>query len=66
MTRSPLKTTLVVLIACAWVAFCSAAELIRHSNTDWLGADQKQFERMLRQVFYPVIEDFYHPIEVKP
>jgi hypothetical protein len=48
------------------VAFCSAAELIRHSNTDWLGADQKQFERMLRQVFYPVIEDFYHPIEVKP
>jgi hypothetical protein len=42
------------------VAFCNAAELIRHSKAAWSGEDQTRFERMLRQVFYPVIKDF-HP-----
>ena len=41
------------------VAFCNAAELIRHTSSEWLDKDQKQFERMLREVFYPVIRDFY-------
>lgn len=49
-----------LLVGMDGVAFCNAAELIRHTSTQWLDADQKQFERMLRQVFYPVIEDF-HP-----
>ena len=40
-----------LLIGMDGVAFCNAAELIRHTSTQWLGEDQKQFERMLRQVF---------------
>lgn len=41
------------------VVFCNAAELIRHTSTEWPGEDQKQFERMLRRIFYPVIKNFY-------
>ena len=48
-----------LLIGMDGVAFCNAAELIRHTSTQWPSVEQKQFERMLRQVFYPVIEDFY-------
>jgi len=39
--------------------YCNAAELIRHTNAGWENADQKSFERMLREVFYPTIENFY-------
>ena len=42
------------------VAFCNAAELIRHTSTKWPLEDQAQFERMLRQIMYPIIENF-HP-----
>ena len=48
-----------LLIGMDGVVFCNAAELIRHTSTQWPRAEQKRFERMLRQVFYPVIEDFY-------
>lgn len=48
-----------LLVGMDGVAFCNAAELMRHTSTQWSSEDQKQFERMLRQVFYPVIEDFY-------
>ncbi|MEP3480683.1 MAG: DUF6250 domain-containing protein [Fuerstiella sp.] len=49
-----------LLIGMDGVVFCNAAELIRHTSNEWLEEDQDRFERMLRQVFYPVIEDF-HP-----
>ena len=48
-----------LLIGMAGMGFCNAAELIRHSEAGWLPEDQKQFERMLREIFYPVIQDFY-------
>lgn len=48
-----------LLVGMAGLGFCNAAELIRHSDADWKPRDQKQFERMLREVFYPVIKDFY-------
>jgi len=48
-----------LLIGMAGVGMCNAAELIRHSDAGWSLEDQKQFERMLRLVYYPVIEDFY-------
>jgi len=48
-----------LLVGMDGVAFCNAAELIRHTGAEWPGENQKQFERMLRRVFYPVIEDFY-------
>ena len=40
--------------------FCNAAELLKHTWDGWPQADQAQFEKMLRGVFYPVIKDF-HP-----
>ncbi|QDT05049.1 Alginate lyase [Rubripirellula lacrimiformis] len=48
-----------LLVGMDGVAFCNAAELIRHTSTQWRAEDQKTFERMLRQVFYPVIKDFF-------
>ena len=48
-----------LLVGMDGVAFCNAAELIRHTSVEWLAEDQRQFERMLRQVYYPVIKDFY-------
>lgn len=48
-----------LLVGMDGVKFCNAAELIRHSDTGWLPEDQKRFEQMLRQIFYPVIKDFY-------
>lgn len=49
-----------LLIGMDGVKFCNAAELIRHTSTEWPKEDQKHFERMLREIFYPVIKDF-HP-----
>ncbi|MDA7629701.1 alginate lyase family protein [bacterium] len=49
-----------LLIGMDGVKFCNAAELIRHSAARWLAEDQTRFEKMLREVFYPVIKDF-HP-----
>jgi hypothetical protein len=48
-----------LLIGMMGVRFCNAAELLRHSEAEWLAADQERFERMLRQIFYPGIQDFY-------
>ena len=48
-----------LLIGMDGVKFCNAAELIRHTSDEWQVADQSRFERMLRHVFYPVVEDFY-------
>ena len=39
--------------------FCNAAELLKHTWDGWLRTDQMQFEKMLRGIFYPVIENFY-------
>lgn len=48
-----------LLVGMDGVAFCNAAEIVRHTSTQWRGEDQVLFERMLRRVFYPVIKDFY-------
>ncbi len=39
--------------------FCNAAEIIRHTCPYWKQADQEQFERMLLDVYYPLIKDFF-------
>lgn len=36
----------------------NAAEIIRYSNTGWKDADIASFEKMIRNVFFPVIENF--------
>lgn len=48
-----------LLVGMDGVKFCNAVELLRHTSANWLSDDQKRFEQMLRQVFYPVIKDFY-------
>jgi len=48
-----------LLIGMMGVRFCNAAELIRHSDGGWKMEDQAQFEKMLRTVFYPPIQDFF-------
>lgn len=48
-----------LLIGMGGIGFCNAAELIRHSDAGWPIEDQDRFEQMLRNVFYPVIKDFY-------
>lgn len=48
-----------LLIGMAGVSFCNAAELLRHTSTVWAKPAQDRFERMLRDLFYPSIKDFY-------
>ena len=40
-------------------AFCNAAEIIRWSNAGWPEKDVEAFKRMLLQVYYPLIADFF-------
>lgn len=48
-----------LLIGMSGYKFCIAAELIRHTWDGWPDNRQARFERMLRDVWYPVIRDFY-------
>ena len=48
-----------LLIGMEGYKFCNAAELLRHTWDGWPEENQKRFESMLRDIFYPVIKDFY-------
>ncbi len=48
-----------LLVGMTGIHLVNAAELIRHSDAGWAPADQEQFERLLLDVLYPVIVDFY-------
>lgn len=39
--------------------YCNAAELLKHTWKHWPKDEQNQFETMLRDIFYPIIKDFY-------
>lgn len=39
--------------------FLNAAEILKHTGSGWAEQDMRQFERMLRTVFYPTIKDFF-------
>ncbi len=39
--------------------FCNAAEILRHTYDGWKKPDQDRCERMLLEVIYPVIKDFF-------
>jgi len=39
--------------------FCNAAELLEHTWDGWPEASQKKFGKMLQEVWYPKIKDFY-------
>ena len=48
-----------LLVGMVGINFVNAAEIIRHTQAGWSDDDQKQFEHLLRKVFYPIIKDFY-------
>jgi len=48
-----------LLIGMAGIQFCNAAELLKHTGHRWPKENQEAFETMLRNVLYPVIQDFY-------
>ncbi len=42
-----------LLVGMVGITFANAAEILRHTQAGWSEPDQKQFERLLREVFYP-------------
>lgn len=48
-----------LLIGMAGLRYCNAAELLKHTWDGWPEERQKRFRSMLRNVWYPVIEDFF-------
>gem|GEM_PF-997977 len=48
-----------LLIGMSGYHYCIAAELIRHTWNGWPEAKQAGFRKMLREIWYPVIVDFY-------
>jgi hypothetical protein len=48
-----------LLTGMAGIKYLNAAELLRHTYDGWAEADQGRFEKLLRDVLYPVIENFY-------
>ena len=48
-----------LLVGMVGQKYCNAAELLRHTWDGWPESNQENFRSMLRNVWYPVIEDFY-------
>jgi len=48
-----------LLIGMSGYHFCIAAELLKHTWDEWPADEQSQFATMIREVWYPVIKDFY-------
>lgn len=48
-----------LLIGMAGISYCNAAEILKHQWDGWQQDDQDAFEKMLRSIWYPVIQDFY-------
>ena len=48
-----------LLVGMEGYGFCNSAELLKHTWDGWPKHEQATFERMLRDVFYPIIQDFY-------
>jgi arylsulfatase A-like enzyme len=48
-----------LLIGMAGLRYCNAAELLKHRWNGWPKPSQQKFETMLRDVWYPIIKDFY-------
>ncbi|TWT84675.1 Alginate lyase [Planctomycetes bacterium CA13] len=48
-----------LLIGMSGYRYCIAAELLKHTWGKWSKEGQARFESMLRNIWYPIIEDFY-------
>lgn len=47
-----------LLVGIVGYKFCNAAEIIRHTSPFWKPEDQLSFEKILLDVFYPVIKNY--------
>ena len=47
-----------LLVGMTGINYCNAAELLKHTWEGWPASEQEQFSSMLRDVFYPIIENF--------
>ena len=48
-----------LLIGMSGYHFCIGAELLKHSWDGWPADEQSRFASMIRDIWYPVIKDFY-------
>lgn len=48
-----------LLVGMSGINYVNAAEILRYTSSHWNNEKQLAFERLLREVLYPVIEDFY-------
>ena len=48
-----------LLIGMSGYHFCVGAELLKHTWDKWPEEDQSRFEAMIKNIWYPVIKDFY-------
>lgn len=48
-----------LLVGMSGYKFIVAAELLKHTWDGWSAQRQARFARMLREIFYPIIKDFY-------
>lgn len=47
-----------LVIGVAGIKYLNAAEIIRHTYNGWKAADQKAFEKMILEKWYPVFQNF--------
>lgn len=47
-----------LLIGMAGIHYLNAAEIIKHTYNDWSEKEQKVFESMILNIWYPIIQDF--------
>ena len=48
-----------LLVGMAGISYVTAAELLKHTWDGWPEEKQADFEKMLREIWYPLIKDFY-------
>lgn len=48
-----------LLVGMSGYKFCIAAELLKHTWDGWPAGRQERFAAMLRDIWYPIIKDFY-------
>jgi hypothetical protein len=56
--ESIIGTDKILMASLNGAKFLYAAEIIRHTNAGWSAADIAQFESMMLNIFYPIIQDF--------
>mgnify|MGYP002479261097 CR=1 FL=1 len=48
-----------LLVGMSGYQYVVAAEIVKHTWNGWPAEQQKEFARMLREIWYPLIKDFY-------